>query len=385
MKQDTNTNKNDFSISKINRIISKMNKTSIILLVVAYIAILGIILSTIGKDINYIDEPNYEHVFYHNEITPQISLVGVRSETDDVMNLRYNVRVNIAGRLIDNTDPEYKISSFRMFASTKAKLTDKNPNNTYYFTEQTKYSTTVTHSYTIDNSEKGQHPSSFYVRLQYVNNGETKLATFKEEVFLTPSTQDIQGMENWYQNNVDSKPSATAITGIKDSNKTLGNFQVMAYEEKDDTGKNTGIIKSGVKITLTDKDISKFHIDMQSWIVTESGEYLPFIGVYNYTGYSKKYTNSTSDINMKLKPKYIAAKIVYKDQNNLEENTCYFMQEISDLKETFPTDPVLGVDAGVTTNNNRVLYISIAVVGSFAFAVLVVGTVYIIIKKKETE
>lgn len=77
MKQDTNTNKKDFSISKINRIISKMNKTSIILLVVAYIAILGFILSTIGKDINYIDEPNYEHIFYHNEITPQISLVGV--------------------------------------------------------------------------------------------------------------------------------------------------------------------------------------------------------------------------------------------------------------------------------------------------------------------
>ena len=74
---------------------------------------------------------------------------------------------------------------------------------------------------------------------------------------------------------------------------------------------------------------------MQSWIVTEDGEYLPFIGVYNYTGVSKRFSNSGREIDERLKPEYIAVKVVYRDETNKQEYVSYLKQDITKIKGTF--------------------------------------------------
>ena len=193
MKKENKIQKTEFSITKINRIISKINKTGLILIVAVYVAILSFALSTVGKDISYINEPNYEHQFYNKEISPQITIVGVRDFDDDHghAHAKYSVSVNVAGRQIDSKDPNYKISSFRMFANTKTELIDKNLSGTHYFTEHTTYSTPITHSFTMDNGDHDAgHPSTFYVRLQYDKDGTEKITTFKEDVFLQPTSDD---------------------------------------------------------------------------------------------------------------------------------------------------------------------------------------------------
>lgn len=379
-----NKNNNEFSIRKINNIINKINKSGLILIVVCYILILSIALSMVGKEISYVNQPNYQHQFYNNDINPQISIVGVRDyeEEHGHMRLKYSISVNISGRYVENKDPKYKIPEFRMFASTKTNLTDKEPNSTYYFTEHTTYSTPITHSFSVDNHDKGQHPSTFYVSLEYVKNDVTKITTFKEDVFLQPTKDDIAGMDDWYYTNQSTAPSAANVKKDDHSNP-VGIFEIQAYEEEND-GVKTGNIKSGIRIRITDQEVNKFHIDMQSWIITEDGEYLPFIGVYNYTGPSLRYTNSEKNIHKKLDPEYIGAKIVFKDDLG-NEYTSYFKQKLDLINDTFLTDTQIGVDAGNIIRSNKGLYIMLAIVSSIALAVAVVGCTYIVTNSKKTK
>ena len=387
MKKDNKNQKTEFSISKINRIISKINKTGLILIIAVYVAILSFALSTVGKEISYITEPNYEHQFYNKEISPQITVVGVRDFDDDHghAHASYSVSVNIAGRHVDSKDPNYKIESFRMFANTKEELIDNELSGTHYFTEHTTYSTPITHSFTMDGTHDAGHPSTFYVRLQYEDNDVTKVETFKENVFLVPTADDKDGMDDWYNLNSDTAPSAVNILGSKDLNSPVGIFEAQSFMDTDEDGKETGIYKAGVRISLNETVSKKFHVDMQSWIVTKEGEYLPFIGVYNYTGPSKKFTKSLIDINEELQPEFIVAKVVFRDENNKTEYVSYFKQEIKKINSSFVTNqqPGLDVDAGTITKNDRGLYIALTIISSVVLVGAVVAGSYLFLKKKE--
>ena len=382
MKKEIKKQNTEFSIQKINRIISKINKTGLILIVVCYIGLLSCLLSMVGKEISYVSEPNYEHQFYNKEISPQITIVGVRdfSEGSSQPNTKYSVSVNIAGRHIDSKDPNYKINSFRMFANTKKELTDTKLSSTHYFTEHTTYTTPITHSFTMDGASNAINPSTFYVRLQYDGN---KVETFKEEVFLQPTEIEKDKLENWYQNNLETSPSAANI--LCSADKPVGVIEVQSYVDKDENGKSTGKYLAGVRLTVNDDITDNFHIDMQSWIVTANEEYLPFIGVYNYTGSSKRFTNSGKNIDMKLEPEYIAVKVVYKDKTNNEEHVSYFKQDITKIKGTFSTNQEVGkdVDAGLGIDNNRVVYTVLVVASAFALAVVVFSCSYVYVKKQE--
>lgn len=391
MKKENNK-KINFSISKINNIISKLNRTGIILIVVCYIILLMFVLSTIGKDISYIVEQNYEHVYYDDEISPQLVIKGLRTYNEEnEQTLKYEISVNIAGRLVDGTDPKYKISNFRMSSSTVSRLTDEKPNSTYYFTEHTTYSTPVNHSFTVDNSDKGQHPSSMYVRLQYVDGNKTKVSTFKEDIFVQPTEADILNMNNWYDenNNIDENnpennvtPSVTMISGCNDISKQIGIFEVSNYMEEVE-GKETGIYKTNFRIRITDSEVSKFHIDAQAWVVNEAGEYLPFFGIYNYTGYSKTYRSSSVNLNSKVKPVYIVAKVNYRDDANKTFNTSYFKQDIKNIRQTFATNPEIGVTPQIDASESRLMNTIITISATLGATLVLVGGIYIYNKQKQ--
>lgn len=380
-------NNKEFSITNINRIISKLNKTGIIIIVACYILILTLVLSVIGKDISYTYEPDYAHQVYNNEINPQITLVGVYDVDDDrSYTTKYSISVNIAGRQVDSKDPNYKISSFKMFASTKKELDSDKVNNTYYFTEHSTYSTPITHTFTLDSSSEKQHPSQFYVRLQYEKEDTTKVSTFKEEVFLQPTSDDIDGMNAWYEENKDvANLSAAKIYGVNDqsSEAYVGKLETQCYMEKED-GKETGMYKAGIRVSLNDNAKSKFHVDVQSWIVTKKGEYLPFVGVYSYTGSSKQFTKSLVDLDSNLKPEYIVAKVVYRDSENKSEYVSYFKQSIDQINSSFVSNSVAG-DAGNHIENNHTLYVGIAVAAGLALVGFVILCSYSVSKNGKKE
>lgn len=377
--------KKEFSISSVNNVIGKLNKTSLSLIIVVYICVLAIVLSFVGKNISYITEPSYDHVFYNDEITPQISIVGRRTvSSDNTVNLKYNINAYITSRYVDSTAPKLDITNFRMFAITSDSLTSNDKLSNYYFTEQSDYTTPVTHTYTIDNSSVEQHPTSMYVRLAYKKDGEKKIATFKEPIMLQPTSEDKSIMDQWYELNKayyegDTKvpgKSAVDIYGSNDKTTSQGTFEIAAYKESDSKDYTVN-----VRVKIKNQASKQFHIDLQTWVVNDKDEYLPLIGGYNYSSQVSMYTNNTT-VPGQVKPKYLALKLIYRDQDNNETNTIYLKQAISEIKETLSTTPDTPGEQDIQPKNNLVTLIAI-IGGTIVLVACLVIVLTIVDKKKK--
>lgn len=386
-------NKKDFSIGSINKVIGKLNKTSLLLIVVVYIVVLSVILGLVGNNISYIHEPSYDHVLYNEEITPQITIVGRRTlNSDDSIRLRYNVNAYITSRYVDGTAPKLDIQNFRMFAITTKELTNNNKLSNYYFTEQSGYTTPVTHTYTIDNSSVDQHPSSMYVRIAYKKDGVEKIATFKEPIMLQPTESDKNIMKQWYEANkestyvdengieqIEKAKSAVNIYSSSDQTNSMGTFEV-AVSKKADSETNDN--KVSIRIKIKNQASKKFHIDVQTWIVTENDEYLPLIGGYNYTSQVSMFTSDT-EVPGKIKVKYVAMKLLYRDENNKVENASYLYQDYTKIKETLSTNPDTPDNNIIKPGNNETIIILSIVLGTIIIVVAVVIVISVIEKKKK--
>lgn len=378
--------KKEFSISSVNNVIGKLNKTSLSLIIVVYICVLAIVLSFVGKNISYITEPSYDHVFYNDEITPQISIVGRRTvSSDNTVNLKYNINAYITSRYVDSTAPKLDITNFRMFAITSDSLTSNDKLSNYYFTEQSGYTTPVTHTYTIDNSSVEQHPSSMYVRLAYKKDGEKQIATFKEPIMLQPTSEDKSIMDQWYELNKayyegDTKipgKSAVDIYGSNDKTTSQGTFEIAAYKESDSKDYTVN-----VRVKIKNQASKQFHIDLQTWVVNDKDEYLPLIGGYNYSSQVSMYTNNTT-VPGQVKPKYLALKLVYRDQDNKETNTIYLKQAISEIKETLSTTPDTPGEQDIQPKNNNLVTLIAIIGGTIVLVACLVIVLTIVDKKKK--
>lgn len=363
MKKEKQTNKTELSLGRLNSIIGSLNKTSLTLLVGIYVCLLTLVLSLVGRNISYNYEPPWEHIFYDEEINPQIGIAAVYGESKENPVKRYSVSVKITPR-----EEKEIISSFRMFANIKAKPDSDKIEKTQYFTEHksTTPSRSVAHNYYINNETEGRHPADFYIRIAHKKeaNDSDKISTFKEKIFLLPTKKDKEEMNLWLNANKDK-----GATEIKDcfGNKK-GEMNLSAHN--DPVLENTSV---NIRIKVTDKEVKKYHIDMQTWVVTKSGDYLPFVGVYSMTGSEKRYSNNSIHIE-NIKPEYIAGKLTYRDAEDAGEETCYFKQSLEVLKRIEGAE-----DPGEMPSreeNRKPLYICLIVAGCILISGCLVLCVY---------
>ncbi len=382
MKNKEKEIKENTFFQKVNNNINKLSKTSLILIVFVYAIALACVYALFNTNDDYIVTPNYKHVQFDENINPQISIVAIRNfDSNNKMTLKYQISANIYGRISEESeiDPYYQITNFKMSASTVENTKSKKENSVYYFQEQNSYKTPVTHSYTIDNSTVDQHPSIFYVLLQYKKAGVEKISTFKEEVMLQPSSNDIEKLENYYLNN------GSLVSSINFKNKSdvvIGNLQFIST----DVGTE---YNAGVKISMKELSYAtRHHIDMQSWIETSTGEYLPFVGVYSYSSQKSQYSQSSKSINKQLNPKYICAKLKYY-YSDTEYDEFYFKQDITNLADAFSSTPLVGDDLDnndiASPNKTKTFEIfcgcAIGVVGT----IVAIAVIYFVIRKKDTK
>ncbi len=394
--------------NKINEIIKKLNKTTLFAILILYIIALGGILTLIGRNAKFYVEPEYNHIVYNDVITPQISVYTAYTYTDaNVQNIKYNINPNITARLINGVNPGYSITNFRMSAST-AKTVTSSASEMYNFTEYSTYKTDITHSFSIDCSNTQQHPTKFFARIQYVKDKETKIDSFMEEYWLQPTADDINKLNAWYDLNVTDSGSEKPINAllIKSPSDTTagqtGNLQYILTPVASSTKKDYTL---GARITVNNKTVTPYHIDMQTWLLNEDGDYLPFVGVYNHTSPTSTYSQSSREIDHRLKAKYICAKLVYMrvatdDAGNKivgadgnikmkESATFYFKQNIENIQSTYQSTPNAGQDINpddIPTSNN--LWIIVGGVGGGILIIMsLIGVISIVnnTKKKKEE
>ncbi len=312
-------NKNSKKVNKINEFVIKLNKSSFMFIIIAYMLLLTLLVVIITPSKNFIVVPAYQHVVYNDEITPQITLVGIRTFDDDGnMSLRYSVQAKMQGRFNENNvDPKLEIIRFQMSSFLENK-------KMYYFTEQENRTTPISHTYTMTTTEVEENiPDQFFIKINYKNkDGESKIATFLENVMLDMP----QGVTYSSVNN---------ITSSADPNKTEVDLDFYAT-------KNEEAYLASVSIMVNDMT-KKYHIDMQSWVVTESGEVLPFIGVYGYSDQKYSYTLSNREVSLQLKPKELYSYLRYEveDSNkNVTVKTIAYKTLFSELSTTPGNNPI---------------------------------------------
>ena len=341
--------------SKLNTKLEKLSKTALILILAVYAVILGGIYALVTVSKSYLVTPSYEHVYFDEHVNPQITIIGRRTFDDDnKMTLKYSVNVSVYGRISSSStvDPGYSLTDFKMTAATTNSVTSKTADSMYYFTEYKTYTTPTTHYFTLDNTSKDQHPLTLYTMIQYKKSGSSSISTYKEDVFLYPDATDIAKINEYFSQAGASDATSRNIVGA--NNEQIANIQFIASDQ-------TTSYSSGVKITMANLGYSyKHHIDMQSWILTEEGKYLPFIGVYGYSQQKSNYTQSGISVSKQLNPKYIVSKLrYYFDETNYTDY--YFKQEFSKLPSSYQTTPNAADEIIEQEKNNTGLIIFIVV------------------------
>ncbi len=368
--------------SYINDKINSMSKIAILFTIVIYTAVLSMLVIVTEPRPDYISVPSYEHVYFDEKVNPQISIIANRTfDEDGEMTLKYNISVNIHGRISadSNSDPAYSVTNFKMSASLVENLGETKTDKMYYFTEQNRYTTPITHAYTIDNSSESQHPTAFYTLVQYKKNTVTGTATFKEDTMLNATEADKIALNNYYNNNTNKDANSYNIYNKNNEKAANIQFTVKQSSTKDN------VYNCGVKIsmeTLTHE--SRHHIDMQTWIETSSGELLPFIGVYGYSNQRSNYVQSGRELYKDLKPKYICIKTVHYYGEG-EYKVDYFKQDITKLSDSFTSNPNAGDEVQNSPDNNPVLYIAVGCGVAIVLTFVVVILVYNVNKNKKRE
>ena len=364
--------------SKFNNKLEKLSRTTLILLLIVYACILGGIYALVSLTRSYIVVPNYEHVYFDEEVNPQITIIGRRTfDSDNKMTLKYSVNVSVYGRIstASTSDPGYALTDFKMSAATVTSTTSKNPANMYYFTEYKTYTTPTTHYFTLDNTSVDQHPYTLYTMIQHKKSGNTKISTYKEDVFLYPDNSDITKIDEYFS--ASSSENATS-RNIKKGDEQIANIQFIASNQ-------TEYYTSGVKITM-DKlgATNKHHIDMQSWILTEDGKYLPFIGVYSYSQQKTNYSQTGINVYKQLKPEYIVAKLRYYFNEN-DYQDYYFKQSFDKLPSSFQSSPNAADEIEDTKTFRKDLVIGISIGAAVLVCAIIVTFVVVYNKKKKNK
>lgn len=350
--------------NSINNFLVKINKTGYLLIILGYLGLLLLIVFILSPQKEFVIIPEYEHQMYNEDINAQITLVGIRSYNDSGdETVRYSVSAKLSGRLnSENVDPKLEIISFQM----SAYLTT---NKMYYFTEQTNRTTPISHTYTMFSSESEKNiPETFFVKIRYKDqDGVEKVATFQEEVML-----ELTNKEKYSNSNT--------LKHIDEETKTEVNdveLKFIATPNEDDEG------GYHVSTWIDVNDLSqKYHIDMQTWVVTKTGRAVPFMAVYGYSDQKNTYMLSNREVRSELEPKEIYAKLVYYIENSngdMERREILYKEEIANLPTAFSDAPTIPVEETPTEETPWVYW----GLGAFALIAVAMGVVYIFVKKKK--
>lgn len=350
----------------LNDIIVGLNRPAFVFIIIFYVVFLALIIYVATPKRDYLIVPDYEHILYPEEIKPQVTIVGLRTfDTEGKMTLRYSVAAKLSGKINESSlDPGFRIDRFQM----SAYLTT---NKMYYFTEQNNNITPISHTYTLDNAIEERVPSKFFLNVIYKDKeNQTQVVSFSETMLLELTNREA------YTN----KRTITKVVGEGDAQTTETLLRLSFIATRTDVGYSTS-----VRISPTNMR-QNYHVDMQSWIVTEDGEALPFIGVYGYSDERSTYNQSNRVVNHLLNPEFIYAKLTYYVEGE-ETKTILYKERFDNLPTSHTVQPADPTDEeptnGQTPTQDRLLQSLIYIGGAMIAGVLIAGTIYYINEKRK--
>ncbi|MCK9471954.1 MAG: hypothetical protein WC006_07865 [Bacilli bacterium] len=298
------------NLEKIVYFPNKLNILSIFLIFILYGTVLFVSVSAVFPDRSYQDIPDYSLSTHNDEINPYALLIGSSvKESEDSNKYITNTK------LYSYVRPMYG-SKVRIIKFAYSGL-DSNGLVRYY----------------IENARRNDN------KLYTSNTYYTDISghTYSKEVSLKNSSLDKLFMKVRYRITVDEveeiktlKLSENTLKLTKDELSKYGfgsynDLVIVNLKIENSTSDNTEH-KSELSITVNDKT-KPYHINYQSWIVTDDNQILPYIGLYNFR-HSSNFEQKNIHTKKVANASWVYSRLVYTDGETGEVSELFFKTEI---------------------------------------------------------
>lgn len=341
----------DNIITKLNKTLLKINRPTLVGIILVYAVILILIFIVLFPKQSFFVVPNYPHHTNYNDINLELRINPTRSVEDDgKIKTTYGITAALDALEKDNVTPKYKFENFQMSTLLESE-------KMYYFTEKNTGETPIAHHYSLDSTTAIQTPQDFFVRIKYLDQDEEEQTlTFKENML------DMGSKNRYSKYNIITDEEKHS--GIDRKTQVRIDFYGSRVE-------NDFVLRSQIEVV----DISKpFHLDMQSWIISDSGEVYLATGVYGFSRRNYYVPPTPHLIDVKLRPEYIYSKVVYYEEGK-EPQSILYKERLYDLPETqndLPADPAPRARTGIDSNLVEYIIIIAVAGGIIAFAIKIV-------------
>lgn len=285
-------------VAKLNNTIGALNRLTLMILVLVY----GAVLFTVGMIASPKAQttviPEYDHIEYSEDVSLALAVFNnyPLTWTETSKNT-----IGVNAYIFRRTGMQAHNMEFKL----RALLDD---GFMYYFTQMNGYDAPITHTYTMQNVSK--MPESFFMHLRYTDvNAQRQEYSFKEDL-LTLSKKELVN----YNDTNESEDIGIVLnfTENKEFNSETSQNEVISYR-----------VDFGIDIANKDQ---QYHVDVQSWVVSENQEIYPFIGYYNYSNKSTNIRMSNRMLPARLNPEFMYVRVQYyttsstlTDQYTMEE------------------------------------------------------------------
>lgn len=345
-------------ITKINNFIIKLNRPTLVAIVLVYAVLLILLFIFIFPKKSFFVVPNYSHQTSYNDINLEVRVNPTRS-VDDEENLSTYYGITAALDAVEVNAETYRYD-FVNFQMSSLLTNDK----MYYYTEKTEGISPITHHFSLNSTTTIQIPKDYYVKIKYINQEEVEQElTYKESML-------VLGRKNRY----------SKYNIIADEDKHSDKDR-KTQVRLDFFGKRNGDnfeLRSQIEVV---DSTTPFHVDMQSWIVTESGEVFIATGVYGFNQRNYYIPVTPHLVDVKLKPEYVYSQLVYYEDGK-EPQSIFYKEKLYDLPETkddLSADPSPKANTGI--DSKLVEYIIIFVVG---LGIILFATIIVVNNKNKT-
>jgi hypothetical protein len=276
----------------------RINLLTGFLIIVVYSLIIALITNLALPKIDYHVRLDYPAGEYNEDINPYLFVRGTPEKTEDnEIEVNYSLYAYIRPVSANKpTNVRYSCSAL-----------DRDGIMRYFFeASKSGYSIPLTHHTTVTNF-KSVGFSKYFIKVIYNQildeDNVSKVLRISEEV-LTLGKKEL-------------------------NDEAFNNSEVdLSFKIKDI---NEDKYEGFITVDPLDKE-AKYHINLQSWLVTKDGKIYPFLGLYNYSHQAKFNPSYQSTIYKNLNVDYIYAKLECRDLDG-NISRIYYKEAIGNLLE----------------------------------------------------
>ena len=274
---------------------NKINLITLLFVIITYGVVLLLLAQVITPELDYVIELNYPKATYNNEINPYVFVRGTAvnvSEDEDIKDLKTQYRV-IA--YINAIAPALPSNIFYSYSAL-----DNGGMMNYFFESSRPGKTLPVFHQVVASSEypSGDRYTKYFVKVSYDLTVGTEVT--RKTLELSEEALHLKKSEL----NDRKFQSSAILEGILEVKFTFN-----------DDGPSTPQYDTNIDIMFD--STSPYHVNLQSWIVTEDGKIFPYLGIYNYCTPKDLDPWYETSVYKFIKPKTIYLKLEYTDQNNL--------------------------------------------------------------------